>query len=235
VPIGHVPTSGAENYPSATMGPLAGTASFPAESQGMPIQSSMEPPVPLSMVTNDSEHPPVRSQYTYMQTTTAPPQLSIQTTPLGGHEQAMNIPRYVDNPRPLKSPRHMSHPSIRSAGSVARLRSQATVQKHLAHLRCLPGTTMRPRIPGHRQLESITRIWHMPATKRDHTPFLRTSIRIQRLERPQQRQSRANRSLHQSITGPREGPLMPCINIPGMAIRLLRLFFDPCTRRYMKS
>ncbi|CAF3443491.1 unnamed protein product [Fusarium graminearum] len=119
VPIGHVPTSGAENYPAATMGPLTGTASFSAESQGMPIQSSMEPPAPLSMVSNDSEHPPVRSQYTYMQTTTAPPQLSIQTTPLGGHEQAMNIPRYVDNPRPLKSPRHMSHPSIRSSGSVA--------------------------------------------------------------------------------------------------------------------
>ncbi|KAJ4167799.1 hypothetical protein NW754_011616 [Fusarium falciforme] len=31
----------------------------------------------------------------------------------------MNIPRYVDNPRPLKSPRHMSHPSIRSTGSIA--------------------------------------------------------------------------------------------------------------------
>ncbi|KAF5025916.1 hypothetical protein F66182_2035 [Fusarium sp. NRRL 66182] len=119
VPIGHVPTSGAENYPSATMGPLAGTASFATESPGMPLQSSMEPPVPISMVANDSEHPPVRSQYTYMHTTTAPPQLSIHTAPLGGHEQAMNIPRYVDNPRPLKSPRHMSHPSIRSTSSVA--------------------------------------------------------------------------------------------------------------------
>ncbi|CZR39541.1 hypothetical protein FPRO06_02872 [Fusarium proliferatum] len=120
VPLGHIQTSGAESYPAASMGPLAGTASFPAESQGMPIQSSMEPPVPISMVTNDSEHPPVRSQYTYdMQTTTGPPQLSIHTTPLGSHDQAMNIPRYVDNPRPLKSPRHMSHPSIRSAGSVA--------------------------------------------------------------------------------------------------------------------
>ncbi|KAG7435759.1 Transcription factor vib-1 [Fusarium oxysporum f. sp. raphani] len=101
VPLGHIPTSGAESYPAASMGPLAGTTSFPAESQGMPIQSSMEPPVPISM------------------TTTGPPQLSIHTTPLGSHDQAMNIPRYVDNPRPLKSPRHMSHPSIRSAGSVA--------------------------------------------------------------------------------------------------------------------
>ncbi|KAM0211611.1 hypothetical protein ACHAQI_005170 [Fusarium lateritium] len=120
VPLGHVPTSGAESYPAASMGSLPGAPSYPAESQGMPLQSSMEPPVPLSMVSNDSEHPPVRSQYTYnMQSTTAPPQLSIHTTPLGGHEQAMNIPRYVDNPRPLKSPRHMSHPSIRSAGSVA--------------------------------------------------------------------------------------------------------------------
>ncbi|KAI8714340.1 hypothetical protein NCS52_01153700 [Fusarium sp. LHS14.1] len=119
VPMGQVPSSGPESYPPATMGPLTGTTNFTAEPQGLPIQTSMEPSVPLSMVATDSEHPPVRSQYTYMQSTTAPPQLSIHTAPLGGHEHAMNIPRYVDNPRPLKSPRHMSHPSIRSAGSIA--------------------------------------------------------------------------------------------------------------------
>ncbi|RKK10476.1 Transcription factor vib-1 [Fusarium oxysporum f. sp. cepae] len=119
VPMSHVPISGTVSYLAATMGSLAGTVSFSAESQGLPIQSSMEHPGPLSMVINDSEQPPVWSQYTCMQTTTAPLQVSIHTTPLSSHEKAMDLPRYVDNPRPVKSPRHMSHPSIQRTGSIA--------------------------------------------------------------------------------------------------------------------
>ncbi|KAK2468373.1 hypothetical protein H9L39_20019 [Fusarium oxysporum f. sp. albedinis] len=47
VPMSHVPISGTESYLAATMGSLAGTASFTTESQGLPIQSSMKLPVPL--------------------------------------------------------------------------------------------------------------------------------------------------------------------------------------------
>lgn len=123
MPMTQVPSSGSETYPAATLGPIAGTTSFATESQGMPIQTSMESSVPLSMVSSDAEHPPIRSQYTYMHSTTAPPQLSIHTTPTGGHEHALSIPRYVDNPRPLKSPRHMNQPSIRGSSSIANTES----------------------------------------------------------------------------------------------------------------
>lgn len=123
MPMTQVPSSGSETYPAATLGPIAGTTSFATESQGMPIQTSMESSVPLSMVSSDAEHPPIRSQYTYMHSTTAPPQLSIHTTPTGGHEHALSIPRYVDNSRPLKSPRHMNQPSIRGSSSIANTES----------------------------------------------------------------------------------------------------------------
>lgn len=112
--MAQLPSSGTETYPAATLGPIGGTTSFATEPQGMPIQTSMESSVPLSMVAADAEHPPIRSQYTYMHSTTAPPQLPIHTTPIRGHEHALSIPRYIDNPRPLKSPRHMNHPSVRS-------------------------------------------------------------------------------------------------------------------------
>ncbi|KAI5461165.1 hypothetical protein BGZ63DRAFT_356841 [Mariannaea sp. PMI_226] len=125
-PMSQVPSSGSGNYPATTMGadpfpklPMTGAANFTAEPQEIPLQTSMEPPVPLSLVTNDQTHPPIRPQYTYVHSTTAPPQVPIPPAPLPGHESALSIPRYVDNPRPSKSPRHASHPSVRSAGSIA--------------------------------------------------------------------------------------------------------------------
>ncbi|KAK7413459.1 hypothetical protein QQX98_007684 [Neonectria punicea] len=124
VPMSQVPSSGPGSYPATTIGaesfpklPLTGGPSFTAEPQELPLQTSMEPSVQLSLVTSDQTNPPIRPQYTYVHSTTAPPQLPIHSAPLGGHESALSIPRYVDNPRPSKSPRH-SHPSIRT-GSIA--------------------------------------------------------------------------------------------------------------------
>ncbi|KPM35191.1 Transcription factor vib-1 [Neonectria ditissima] len=124
VSMSQVPSSGAGSYPATTIGadsfpklPLTGGPNFTAEPQELPLQTSMEPSVQLSLVTSDQTNPPIRPQYTYVHSTTAPPQLPIHSTPLGGHESALSIPRYVDNPRPSKSPRH-SHPSIRT-GSIA--------------------------------------------------------------------------------------------------------------------
>lgn len=126
VPMSQVPSSGPGNYPATTIGadpfpklPLTGTGTFTAEPQELPLQTSMEPSVQLGLVTTDQTQPPIRPQYTYVHSTTAPPQLPLHTAPLSGHETALSIPRYVDNPRPTKSPRHVSQPSIRSASSIA--------------------------------------------------------------------------------------------------------------------
>lgn len=124
--MSQVPSSGAGNYPATTMGaeafpkmPMTGAANFTAEPQELPLQTSMEPSVPLSLVGTDQTQPPIRSQYTYVHSTTGASQVPIPTAPLPSHESALSIPRYVDNPRPSKSPRHVSHPSIRSASSIA--------------------------------------------------------------------------------------------------------------------
>jgi hypothetical protein len=105
---------GGESY---SKGPLSGASNYTAEPQEMPLQTSMPPSVQLSLAT--SEQQPIRTQYAYVQPTTAPPQLSISTTAMGSSDHGLNVPRYVDNnPRPAKSPRHASHQSVHSAGSL---------------------------------------------------------------------------------------------------------------------
>ncbi|OLN81386.1 Transcription factor vib-1 [Colletotrichum chlorophyti] len=123
VPMSQLPPSGSGAYPATTIGadpyhkvPLSGGAGFSGEPQDMPLQTPM-PSVQLSMAANEQQQqPPIRSQYGYVQSTTAPPPpLSASATAMpASSDSALNVPRYVDNPRPTKSPRHASQPSIGS-------------------------------------------------------------------------------------------------------------------------
>ncbi|KAL0779509.1 hypothetical protein CaCOL14_003993 [Colletotrichum acutatum] len=115
-----LPPAGSASYPATTMGEsyhkvaLPGSASFGGEAHDMPLQTSM-PSVQLSLVANEQQQPPIRTQYAYVQSTTAPPPLSVSATAMASSsDNALNVPRYVDNPRPTKSPRHASQPSIGS-------------------------------------------------------------------------------------------------------------------------
>lgn len=111
----YAPTSlSADSYQKL---PISGGSTYSAEPQDMPLQSSM-PPVQVSMVANEQQ-PAIRTQYAYVQNTTAPPQLSIPATAMGsGSENNLSVPRYVDNARPTKSPRHSTHQSVHSTGSL---------------------------------------------------------------------------------------------------------------------
>ncbi|KAK4162770.1 transcription factor vib-1 [Cladorrhinum sp. PSN259] len=111
---------GSATYPTASMAaepypkmPLSGAPSYTAEPQEMPIQQTSMPSVQLSLVSQDQQQPPIRTQFaTYVQGTSAPPHLSLSTTA----DNSLNVPRYVDNnPRPSKSPRHASHQSVTSS------------------------------------------------------------------------------------------------------------------------
>lgn len=113
----------ASAYPSTSMAesyqkvPLSGASGFTAEPQEMPLQQNPMPPVQLALAPPDGQSAPIRTQYAnYVQGTTAPPQLSLSTTA----DSSLNVPRYVDhNPRPSKSPRHASHQSVHSNGSLS--------------------------------------------------------------------------------------------------------------------
>jgi hypothetical protein len=81
----------------------------------MPLQTSM-PSVQLSLAAQDHQQPPIRTQYaSYVQGSSAPPQLSVSTTA----DSSLSVPRYLDHgsQRPIKSPRHASHQSVHSTGS----------------------------------------------------------------------------------------------------------------------
>lgn len=129
------PASAPPTYPATTIAsdpyqklPLAGTTGYTAEPQDMSSHiSTTMPSMQLSMVSNDqqgqhattgtsSQVPPIRTQYaSYVQASAPPPALSAAAT-----ASNLSVPRYVDdsNPRPTKSPRHPSHPSIQS-GTLA--------------------------------------------------------------------------------------------------------------------
>lgn len=113
----YAPTSlSAESYQKL---PISGTATYTTEPQDLPLQASM-PPVQVSMVANEQQ-PAIRTQYAYVQNTTAPPQLSIPATAMSsGSNDSLSVPRYVDsNARHTKSPRHANHQSVHSASSIA--------------------------------------------------------------------------------------------------------------------
>ncbi|SPN98923.1 related to acid phosphatase [Cephalotrichum gorgonifer] len=113
-----IPVSSPNAYSSTTMssesyhkGPMSGNPNFTAEPQDMPLQTSM-PSVQLSMAASEPQ-PPIRTQYAYAPSPTAPPPMPGQT------DNSLSVPRYVDsNPRPSKSPRHANNESVHSAGSI---------------------------------------------------------------------------------------------------------------------
>ncbi|KAH8652391.1 NDT80/PhoG like DNA-binding family protein [Xylariales sp. PMI_506] len=95
---------------------ISGASNYTAEPQDMPLQTSM-PSVQLPLVA--SETPAIRTQYAYVQSTSAPPQLSIPTSTIGSSSDSLSVPRYVDSGRPTKSPRHATHQSVHSSSSIS--------------------------------------------------------------------------------------------------------------------
>lgn len=119
----HLSSSG-PTYPPSSLAtdpyakiPLSGGPGYTAEPQELPLQSSM-PSVQLSMAAQDHQQPPIRTQYaTYVQGSSAPPQLSLSTTT----DNSLSVPRYMDSNsgRPSKSPRVAGHQSVHSSSSLA--------------------------------------------------------------------------------------------------------------------
>ncbi|KAK8047269.1 Transcription factor [Apiospora saccharicola] len=119
-PMSSMPSSATASYPPTSI-PADSYQKMPAysnEHQEMPLQSSM-PPVQLSMVASEQQ-PSIRTQYAYVPGSSAPPQLSVSTSSMGApNDHNLNVPRYVESGRPSKSPRHASHTSVHSAGSIS--------------------------------------------------------------------------------------------------------------------
>ncbi|ROT43189.1 NDT80/PhoG like DNA-binding family protein [Sodiomyces alkalinus F11] len=124
MPLPQNTTPATANYPPTTMpgehypkAPISSAPVFGADSQDIPL-SAGGAPVQVPMASNEAPRQPqpvARTSYSYAQSTTGPPPLSLSTTT----DAAASIPRYVDtNPRPTKSPRHGSHPSINSTSSM---------------------------------------------------------------------------------------------------------------------
>ncbi|KAI1079352.1 NDT80/PhoG like DNA-binding family protein [Whalleya microplaca] len=127
LPLSGMPTSATASYPPTSIPadsypkmPLSGQSNFSQEPQEMPMQTSM-PSVQLSLAATEQQPPAIRTQYAYVQGTSAPPQLSVSTTSMGSSsDHNLSVPRYVDsNPRPSKSPRHASHQSVPSSSSIS--------------------------------------------------------------------------------------------------------------------
>ncbi|KAG5996204.1 hypothetical protein E4U54_002640 [Claviceps lovelessii] len=96
--------------------PLSGSSGFTNEPQELPLHTSMASSVPLPLSSSEHGQSGLRSQYNY--TTTSTPQISGSSVSLGS-DNAFSMPRYMDgNPRPSKSPRHQSHPSVHSSSSI---------------------------------------------------------------------------------------------------------------------
>lgn len=127
MPLPQNPVPPTTNYPPTTMpgepyskAPISGAPVFGTDPQEVSLSSSAAPPVqvPLASAEQSRQQPPqgvARTPYSYAPPTTGPPPLSMSTQT----DAAVNVPRYVDtNPRPTKSPRHGSHPSITSTSSI---------------------------------------------------------------------------------------------------------------------
>lgn len=119
--------SGPSTYPSTTIAsdpyqklPLAGSnfSAEPSEMQSHLPTSMASVQLPMVSTDHSSSHvPPIRTQYaSYVQSTSGGGSSSANNT------SSLSVPRYVDdaNPRPTKSPRHPSHPSISTESSEYR-------------------------------------------------------------------------------------------------------------------
>lgn len=109
---------GGSNYPPSSMPGDAypkghtTTHNYGSEPQEVSLQASV-PAVPLAM--SSVQQPAARTSYAYPQSTHAPPPpLPMPTS----SEASLGVSKYIEDGRPTKSPRHGSHPSIQSVGSV---------------------------------------------------------------------------------------------------------------------
>jgi hypothetical protein len=98
---------------------MSGGTSFGAEQHEMQLPTSMAPSVPLSLISEEQHSQPMRSQYTYVQSTNPPRQLSVSASAPGGPSSGVNVPRYMDEARPPKSSHGAGHQSVHSSGSMA--------------------------------------------------------------------------------------------------------------------
>lgn len=91
---------GADTYSKV---PMPATSTFTPDSQELPLQSA------ISL----EQQPSARGQYTYVQQ-----QTSASAPAASGQDSALSIPRYVENGRPNKSPRHSGQQSVHATNSV---------------------------------------------------------------------------------------------------------------------
>ncbi|KAK5993281.1 Transcription factor vib-1 [Cladobotryum mycophilum] len=119
--MSQIPTSSPGGYASTSMGadsypkvPISGASNFTSEPQELPLQTSI-PSVALPL--SASEQPSsARGQYTYVQPTSGA-QLPTSTPALSSQDNSLSVPRYVDQGRPSKSPRHANQQSVHSNSS----------------------------------------------------------------------------------------------------------------------
>lgn len=112
------PTTSGAYHPPSTMAPdmyqklpLSSGSSFNTEAPEMPLQTSLPPSVSVGLLSDDR---PLGSQYTYAPARHLPLGASSQQ----GADNAVNVPRYVDDGRPSKAPRTGGHPAVHSSGSM---------------------------------------------------------------------------------------------------------------------
>lgn len=125
-PLPQVPSSSPGSYPATSIGsdmypkvPVSGSGTYSAEPQEIPLQTSMPPSVPLSLISEEQHQQPMRSQYTYAPSSAAPRQMPMAPSAHGSSDSPSSIPRYVDDGRPAKAPRSAGHQSAPASGSAA--------------------------------------------------------------------------------------------------------------------
>jgi len=124
-PLPQVPSSTPGSYPPSTMAPdmyqkvpLAGGSNFSAEGAEIPLQTTMPQPVQMGLISEDQQQP-MRSQYTYVQSGSAPRHMPLGSSAQPSSDHAANVPRYVDDARPAKVSRTTGHQSVHGSGNLA--------------------------------------------------------------------------------------------------------------------
>lgn len=125
-PLPQAQSSSPGSYPATSIGsdmypkvPVSGSGTYSAEPQEMPLQTSMPPSVPLSLISEEHQTQPMRSQYTYAPSSAAPRQMPMTSSVHGSGGSPSSIPRYVDDGRPAKAPRSSGHQTGPTSGSAA--------------------------------------------------------------------------------------------------------------------
>ncbi len=97
--------------------PISEGGNFSTEPQEIALQSSMPASIPLSLIAEEPHHQPMRPQYTYLPSSSAPRHMSMSASSHLPADHASNIPRYLDDVRPAKAAR-VGLNTVASSGSV---------------------------------------------------------------------------------------------------------------------